>query len=100
MLIASPCYAATDYTADANCMGAWAMSTSNGDETDLSGEGETLTQSGTILTSVTVPAGYDGTSRDFERGSSEFLEHADGGSTDIREQTRTYLYVPGLKWRV
>ena len=73
-----------DYTSDANCMGAWFMNNNGGNETDRSGEGETLTQTvGTIPTSATVPSGYAGTSRDFELGDSEYLTHADGGSTDI-----------------
>ena len=74
--------APTDYTAHANCMGAWFMNTSNDSETDRSGEGETLTQvDGSMPTSATVPSGYSGTSRDF--GGAETLQHADGGSTDI-----------------
>jgi len=78
----------TDYTADANCMGAWFMNGGLGangdDETDRSGEGETLTEtSGDIPNSATVPTGYSGTSRDFTDGETENLEHADGGSTDI-----------------
>jgi len=73
-----------DYTQDANCMGAWYMNNNGGDETDRSGEGETLTQaSGTIPTSATVPSGYSGTSRDFEAGDTEHLSHVDEGSTEI-----------------
>ena len=73
-----------DYTSDASCMGAWFMNNNGGNETDRSGEGGTLTQMvGTIPTSATVPSGYAGTSRDFELGDSEYLTHADGGSTDI-----------------
>jgi hypothetical protein len=75
---------ATDYTADANCMGAWLMTSNGGNETDVSGEGETLTQdSGTIPTSTDVPTGYGGTSRDFDKADTEWLYHVDGGSTDI-----------------
>jgi len=97
LLLASPAYgimvgqgglgisnSATDYTQDANCQGAWYMNNNGGNETDRSVNGETLTQdSGTIPTSSTVPSGYSGTSRDFERGDTEALYHADGGSTDI-----------------
>jgi hypothetical protein len=73
-----------DYTQDANCMGAWAMSNNGGNETDLSGEGETLTQtSGTIPTDASVPSGYAGTSRLFVQSDTEYLMHADDGSTDI-----------------
>ena len=73
-----------DYTADANCMGAWFMNGNGTNETDRSGETETLTQtSGTIPTSATVPSGYSGTSRDFVASETEYLTHADAGSTDI-----------------
>ena len=75
--------AATDYTAYASCMGAWLMTNNGGNESDVSGEGGTLTQSGSIPTSSTVPSGYSGTSRDFESGDSDFLTHADNLSTDI-----------------
>jgi len=74
---------AIDYTQDANCMGAWRMSSSN-NETDYSGEGGTLLESGgDVPTSVTVPAGYSGTSRDFEADNDIVLYHADSLSTDI-----------------
>jgi len=74
----------TDYTADANCMGAWLMS-SSADETDISGEGGTLTEStdDDIPSVATSPTGYTTTSRDFELGDQDWLEHADGKSTDI-----------------
>lgn len=76
-LIAYP----VNYNNDANCMGSWPME-NDGDETDLSGESETLTE-----TSGDIPQDADkmfGTySRDFERGETEYLTHADGGSTDI-----------------
>ena len=80
--------AGVDYTADANCMGAWYMNgglSANGDdETDRSGEGGTLTETvGDIPNSADVSATYSGTSRDFEYTESEYLTHADGGSTDI-----------------
>jgi hypothetical protein len=56
----------------------------DGNETDRSGEGETLTEtSGTIPTSADVPSGYSGKSRDFEQEDTEMLAHIDGGSTDI-----------------
>jgi len=75
---------ASNYVTDVNCMGAWYMNNDGGNETDRSGEGETLTQtSGTIPTDATVPSGYAGTSRDFEKADTEYLMHADGGSTDI-----------------
>lgn len=53
-----------------------------GFELDLSGEGETLTETGgTIPTDAHCIVGA--TSRDFELGDTEWLAHADGGSTDI-----------------
>jgi len=75
---------ATDYTADANCMGAWFMN-SGDSETDRSGESGTLGESPSddIPTSATVPSGYSGTSRDFEGGDGDGLLHADNLSTDI-----------------
>lgn len=84
--------AATDYTADANCVGAWFMNNNGGNETDRSsncgGEagscGNDLTQtSGTIPTSSDVPSGYGGTSRDFEAGDTEYLQYIDGSELDI-----------------
>lgn len=83
LLFIGNCHA-TDYTSDANCMGAWAM-TSDGNETDLSGEGETLTESGgdDIPTGSAYPYINTGASRDFELGDTEYLYHADGGSTDF-----------------
>jgi hypothetical protein len=73
----------TDYTAHANCMGAWYMNNNGGNETDRSGEGETLTHSSAPPTSATVPSGYSGTSRDLESSDPDYFEHSDGGSTDI-----------------
>jgi len=75
---------ATDYTSDANCMAAYYMNGNGGNETDRSGEGETLTETGgTIARSATVPSGYSGNSRDIVDGDTEYFTHADGGSTDI-----------------
>ena len=76
----------TNYGNDANCMGYWAMeegfSAGTDNETDLSGEGGTL-----VETSGDIPNSADkmfgSYSRDFELGDSEYLTHADGGSTDI-----------------
>lgn len=66
---------------DANAMGAWAMSGTT-TETDLSGEGEDLTEtSGIIPTSSDRIEGAF--SRDFEESETEWLQAADGGSTDI-----------------
>ena len=89
----------TDYTADPNCMGAWYMNNNGGNETDRSGENETLTQNGgTIPTSATVPAGYSGTSRDFELGDSEALYHVDGGSTEINGVDQPLSFCAWIKF--
>lgn len=71
----------TNYTLLAE--GAWLMTSNAGNESDVSGNNETLTQSGSAPTSSTVPSGYTGTSRDFERSDPDHLYHSDGGSTDI-----------------
>ena len=78
----------TDYTADANCMGAWLMngglSAGTDNETDVSGNSATLVEtSGDIPNSATVPAGWAGTSRDFTDSETEYLADNEGGSTDI-----------------
>ena len=73
---------ATNFTLLESCKAAYLM-TSSGSETDVSGNNETLTESGDAPTSAAVPSGYTGTSRDFERSDPDFLYHADGGSTDI-----------------
>ena len=80
----------TDFTADANCQGAWFMNGAEGGdgseaEADRSGETENLTAGGgaTIVDSSDQPSGYTGRSRVFAAGDSEWLYHADGGSTEI-----------------
>jgi len=91
--------APTDYTADANCMGAWYMNNNGGDETDRSGKGETLTQNGgTIPTDAGHPTSYSGTSRDFEASESETLYHADGGSTDINGADQAMSFCAWIKF--
>lgn len=80
LLMASPATAA-DWCAHANNKGCWLM-TDSGNENDRSTNGETLTEtSGTIPTSTTNK--FNETSKDFEAGDTEYLEHADGGSTEI-----------------
>jgi len=80
-----------NYGNDANCQGYWPMEC-DGDETDLSGEGETLTETG-----GDIPQDADkkvGTySRDFELDDTEYLTHADGGSTDISGSTSLTMVV-------
>lgn len=74
---------APDHTSGADCMGAWRMN-SSGNETDISGEGGTLLETGgDIPTGASVPVGWAGTGRDFELADTEYLSHADGLSTDI-----------------
>ena len=72
----------TDYCADANCVGCWRFNedTITPKEIDISGNDEHLTE-----TSGTIPyiSGKEGNARDFEAGDTEYLTHADGGSTDI-----------------
>ena len=86
-----------DYTADANCMGAWYMNANTGNETDRSGEDGTLTDGGSTPTSATVPTGFSGTSRDFELGDPDYLSHADAGSTDISGENAQVSLVAWIK---
>ena len=76
----------TNYTQDANCMGAYFMNSST-TETDRSVGGSqdlvVASSPNSIPTSATVPAGYSGTSRDFEDDDTERLEVEDGGTLDI-----------------
>ena len=89
---------ATNYVEDANCQGAWLMTSDGGNETDLSGEDETLTEtSGTIPTSSDTPAGYVGTSRDFEIDDTEALVTGDSGSTDISGANQSMSIVAWIK---
>lgn len=76
----------TDYTAHANCVGAWYMNADGSTgETDRSGEGYTLAVStdDTIPTSATVPSGYSGASRDFESGDGDYLYIADASAANL-----------------
>lgn len=98
----------TDYTADANCMGAWFMN-SSGNETDRSGEGNTLVETTGVIALIPdecagvddpqgdctgsgtasdhLPSGYSGKVRDFEYGNSAYLLGAVDGSLDISGHT-------------
>jgi hypothetical protein len=65
----------TDYTADANCQGAWLFAD---DLTDESGEGNTLTPTGDPAYSATYPSGYStGKSRDYD-GAGDYDSRATG----------------------
>ena len=76
---------ATNYLNHANCQAAYYMNSAVAETDRCNGGSENLSVSGgdTIPTSGTVPAGFAGTSRDWESGDDEYLYHADGGSTDI-----------------
>lgn len=78
--------AATDYTQDANCLGAWYMNLDAAvSETDRTSNGNDLAVSASdeIPRSATVPSGYSGYSRDFELGDADYLSIADGTELDI-----------------
>jgi len=66
---------ATDYTADANCVGAWYMNgASASSETDRSANGYTLTLGGADNPSGSnVPSDYSGLSRRWDESSSEYM---------------------------
>jgi len=90
----------TDYTADANCMGAWYMN-SAGDaaEVDRSGEGNNLgeTSGDTIAQSSDVPSSYSGNSKDLESTETEYLYHADGLDTDINGANQSITFAAWIK---
>ncbi|QGH73011.1 MAG: concanavalin A-like lectin/glucanase [Siphoviridae sp. ctCJE6] len=91
--------AATNWNDNVNCMGSWAM-TSGSTETDLSGEGGTLTESASddIPTGTSCPDIYSAcSSRDFELGDTEDLSHADGLSTDISGANQAISFVAWIK---
>jgi hypothetical protein len=81
-----PSSSATDWTLETSCMHAAAYTgDGSASETDLSGEGGTLSVSSgdTIPVSSSAPSGFTGNSRDFERDDGDFMSHPDGGATDI-----------------
>jgi len=85
----------TDYSKDAFCRGYWAME-DIGSETDLSGNGETLTESsGTITRSTDKQVGTY--SRRWVATDTEYLTHPDGGSTDISGANQTMSIVAWIK---
>ena len=81
-----PASTITNYTQDANCMGAWYMNldaaTSEIDRT-ANGNDLAVSASDTIPQSATVPAGYSGYSRTFAWGDVDYLRIADGTELDI-----------------
>lgn len=71
-----PSAGGTDYTADTNCRGAWLFAD---DLTDASGEGNTLTDNGSIAYSTDRPSGFStGKSADFD-GSTDYLTRTHTG---------------------
>lgn len=74
--------------ADANIVGAYYMNgTSGNSETDRTGNSQTFTDGSSAVQSATVPSGYSGNSRDFERGDNDRLEKGDGGTIEITDDT-------------
>jgi hypothetical protein len=79
----TPVLLGTDYTQDANCQGAWFLDGTS-TETDRSGNGNTLSGgAGTPERSSTVPSGYVGYSRDFEKDNNTELTRADADLTGL-----------------
>lgn len=74
----------TDYTQDANVVGAWFMNENNTTEQDETSNNNDLTQnSGNVAEDADVPSGYSGTSRLFIDDNADYLEGADGDELDI-----------------
>jgi hypothetical protein len=88
--------AATDYTADGNCVGAWFMNGTSG-ETDRTSNGEDLTLSGTMARETDVPGGYSGYSRNNTSSSANYLYVNDGGSTDLSGADQNVSIVGWIK---
>jgi len=70
-----------NYNNDANCMGSWRMH-DTGNETDLSGEGGTLTESGGTI-ALSTERRFGQFSRAVVIADTEWFEHANNLSTDI-----------------
>lgn len=73
---------ATDFTQDANCVGAWGLEDETG-EADLSSNNEDLTESSGDTISRSKTHKFGTYSKQFYASHAESLEHVDGGSTDI-----------------
>lgn len=74
--------AATDYTSDANCVGAFKME-GTGTETDVSAAADNVTVSSGDTIDQSSDKKFNSYSRDIESGDTEWFEHADGNGTDI-----------------
>lgn len=74
--------AVTNYCNDASVAGCWGMEDS-GTENDLSSNNEDLTVSASDTIPQSTDRNFGDFSRDLELGDTEYLMHADGGTTDI-----------------
>lgn len=74
-------YAAWNPLTDANIIGAYYMN-GTGDETDRSGNGNTLTETGTVTSIATFVSGFSGKARSVAT-ATDYLYQADGGGLDI-----------------
>ena len=91
---------ATNFTEDANCMGAWYMNADAAtSETDRTANGNDLavSASDTIGQSATVPPGYSGYSRDFERSEDDSMSIADGTELDINGADQSLTVAAWIK---
>ena len=75
----------TNYLNDAAIVAAYYMNGNNDGELDRSGNGENLTEGGSVTDAgVNIPSGYSGSARWFQLADeADYLYHADGGSTDL-----------------
>jgi len=84
---------------DPNCVAAYYMNSDGGNETDRSGEGNTLTQTdGTIPTTNSYPSGYSGTSRDFEKSETEYLAIAEASMSAGLDEATNALSLTAWIW--
>lgn len=90
---------ATNFNDDANCMGSWPMEQAAGtSETDLSGEGETLTElDGNIDREADTGSPVGTYSRGDFDDDNHYFYHADGGSTDISGADQKISFLTWLK---
>ena len=79
---------------DSSYKGVWHLDEASGTAYDSTSNSENLTEtSGTIPTAT----GQIGNARDFELGDTEYLTHADGGSTDISGANQYLSIVAWIK---
>ena len=92
--------AGTDFTQDANCMGAWYMNAdTTADEVDRTSNGNTLAvyAEESIEQAATFVSGFSGNSRDFTATDEEFLYIADGTELDINGANQSLSIVAYVK---